>query len=237
MIKELVLIPVSLSQEGVSSLFIGDYYRDILVNTRVFFVENVRSARRFISGCKFGVKIDDLQFEILDKNTNTSQIEQLFKKYKGQAVGVMSESGCPGIADPGSVAVLYAHRKSIKVVPLIGPSSIMLSLMASGFNGQKFAFHGYLPIDEVKKKKELKKLEAESVKNNQTQIFIETPYRNQKIIASMCNVLSNDTLLCIGADLSGPNEFIKTAPISLWKKNEPSIQKTPAIFLIYSGKS
>ncbi len=237
MIKELVLIPVSLSQEAVSELFLGDYYRDILVHTKVFFVENVRTARRFIAACKFGVDINELQFEVLDKDTSSSQVEQLFQKYKGHTVGLMSESGCPGIADPGSVAVLYAHRKSIKVIPFIGPSSIMLALMASGFNGQKFSFHGYLPIDEAKKRKELKRLEAESRMNNQTQIFIETPYRNLKFMESICNTLSRETLLCIGSDLSGPKEFIKTAPISLWQKNTPSIQKIPAIFLIYAGKS
>ncbi len=236
MIKELILIPVTLSQQSQSPVFMGDYYQEALTRTEVFFVENIRSARRFISACKTGRIIEEITFELLDKNTRFEAIETLFKKHQNKTIGIMSESGCPGIADPGSRAVAYAHQKGVKVTPMIGPSSILLALMGSGFSGQQFAFHGYLPIDQVPRNKSIKSLEEESHKKNQTQLFIETPYRNDKLFEALCKTLNPHTMLCIGADLSGEKEFLKTESVSYWKKHKPLIQKIPTIFLIYAGK-
>jgi 16S rRNA (cytidine1402-2'-O)-methyltransferase len=198
-----------------------------------FFVENIRTSRRFFS--RAGVKnIQDIHFEVLDKNTDQKKFEDLLKTVKnGKDIGIMSEAGCPGIADPGSEINRLAHRYGIEIIPLTGPSSILLALMASGFNGQDFQFHGYLPIDKRAREKHIHHLERLVYSNDQTQIFMETPYRNQQILKILLNVLKPDTLLCIACNITSSDEYIKTKPIKSWRKNIPDIHKKPTIFLLY----
>lgn len=236
MANSVVLIPCSLSQNEVSEVFKTPYFVDAIKACDVFFVENLRSARRFISACRTGLVIEELTFEVLDKKTSTRQVELLFQKYPNAHVGILSESGCPGIADPGSVAVDFAHRKGWHVKPLIGPSSILLGLMASGFNGQRFCFHGYIPIDTKPRKNKLLAMERESMEKNQTQIFIETPFRNESMLKDLLKTLHPDTLFCIGKNITDPTESIVTKSIGEWKKEELNLHKVPCIFLIYSGK-
>ena len=225
------LIPVPLA-ENTEELILPSI-KEIIKNTTYFFVENVRTARRFISALRLGVKIDELVFFELDKDTVFNQVVDYFKEIPQDAsVGIMSEAGCAGIADPGSVAVAYAHQKNIRVVPLIGASSILLALTASGMNGQKFAFHGYLPIMKAEREEYIRNLEKESLKNKQTQIFMETPFRNNSLLEDLLKNLHPSTLLCVAADLTAPTEFIKTQKIRDWRKQTIDLHKRPAIFLI-----
>ena len=232
MSQEIYLIPSNLSQDSFSTLFLGNYYQDLLKEIDVFWVENVRSARRFISACKTERKIEEIIFETLDKDTSNYQIEGYFKKYARQKIGILSEAGCPGIADPGAVAVAIAHQKKVKVIPMVGPSSIVLALMGSGFNGQSFSFHGYLPIEIKEKNKILQKIENDSYRLNQTQLFIETPYRNNKLLKDILATCNPNTQLCIAADITGQNELIQSKSINEWKKNQPDLHKIQTIFLI-----
>ena len=153
--------------------------------------------------------------------------------YKGYNIGLISDAGCPGVADPGSDIIKIAHQSNIKVVPLVGPSSILLAIMSSGLNGQNFAFNGYLPIDRVDKKNKIKELEKTSQQKNQSQIFIETPYRNNKMLEDLTKTLSGDTKLCIACDITLSTEYIKTLSVNEWKKNKINIDKKPAIFIIH----
>jgi 16S rRNA (cytidine1402-2'-O)-methyltransferase len=198
-----------------------------------FFVENIRTSRRFLS--RAGVtNIPDIHFELFDKNTDQRKIEDLLEIVKkGKDIGIMSEAGCPGIADPGSKINRLAHKYGIEIIPLTGPSSILLALMASGFNGQNFQFHGYLPIDKREREKRIHYLERLVYSNDQTQIFMETPYRNQQIISTLLNVLNPDTLLCIACNITSSDEYIKTRSIKSWRRNIPDIHKKPSIFLLY----
>jgi len=198
-----------------------------------YIVENEKSARRFIK-------------KITPKKTQSSLIMMKLDKYakeietrtyldlceQGVSIGLLSEAGVPAVADPGASMVKLAHEKGIQVVPLVGPSSILMALMASGLNGQNFAFNGYLPIDNSERKKEIKALEKLSKEKNQSQIFIETPYRNEKMFTDLKSVLSPGTLLCIAIDISLPKEFIKTYTIAHWKRQSPDLHKRPAIFII-----
>ncbi len=230
----LYLIPLPLTDTLTTDNLLIPQAREIIASTDYYLVENVRTARRFISSLKTGRAIEQLRFFELDKQTNLQQIAEHFKEIPPDAaVGVMSEAGCPGVADPGQVAVQYAHQTGKKVVPLVGPSSVLLALMASGFNGQSFAFHGYLPIQKQDKVKALKQLEKEAGRG-QTQIFIETPYRNDALVNDMLAHLQPHTQLCIAAHLTAPDEFIKTQKISDWQKNKPILGKVPAIFLLGS---
>jgi 16S rRNA (cytidine1402-2'-O)-methyltransferase len=229
--QHLYLIPTSLA-ENTNDLVLPQI-KDLLRELRYFLVENVRTARRFISGLKLGVVIDELYFFELNKDTTPAELQHFFSQIPPTAdIGVMSEAGCPAVADPGSLAVAYAHQKNIKVVPLVGASSLLLSLMASGFNGQSFIFHGYLPIDKTEKQKALKQLEKDVVQKSQTQIFIETPYRNQQLLADLCQLLQPDTLLCVATNLTSPDEWIKTQKISAWKKTTVDLHKKPTVFLM-----
>jgi 16S rRNA (cytidine1402-2'-O)-methyltransferase len=177
-----------------------------------------------------------LHFELLDKNTPASAIPKLFEPIMaGKNVGILSESGCAGVADPGASAVAYAHEHGIRVVPMVGPSSILLALMASGLNGQRFAFHGYLPIEAKDAAGTIRLLELESREKNQTQIFIETPYRNNALMAHLLKSLKPDTRLCVALDLTSPKEKITCLPIREWKKQETSFEKVPAIFLFLAA--
>ncbi len=197
-----------------------------------FLAEDIRTARRYLSSLKIYESIEPLDFKILDKKTKESELKELFTPInQGKNLGILSESGCPGIADPGALAAKYAHANGITVIPLTGPSSIVLSLMASGLNGQKFAFHGYLPVDSKESIESIKTFEKESKAKNQTQIFIETPYRNNSCLRNLLKALHEDTLLCIAIDITGKDESIVTKPVKAWKKEIPEFPKSPAVFL------
>lgn len=231
---KLYLIPMVIADETQSDV-ITPSIRKILPELRYFLVENVRTARRFLSSLKIFESIEPLQFELLDKDTNPERLGNLFQPlFEGHSIGVLSESGCPGIADPGSLAVSYAHDHSIRVVPLVGPSSIVLALMASGLNGQRFAFNGYLPIDSRELMVAIKEFERESKQKDQTQVFIETPYRNNSLLSSLLRALSDKTLLTVALDLTGAAENIKTYEVRKWKTLATELPKTPAVFLFLS---
>ncbi len=206
--------------------------KKIISNLDVFFVESIRTTRRFFS--KMGIKnLDNIHFEVLNKDSLTEEIEDMIRMVKnGKNAGILSEAGCPGIADPGSRIIQIAHLSDIKIIPLSGPSSIFLALMASGFNGQNFVFHGYLPIEKMARRQKILELEQQSKKNNQTQIFMETPYRNKQLLQSLLEHLNGSTQLCIASDITGENEFLKTKSVNSWKKEIPDIHKKPTIFVI-----
>ncbi len=230
----LYLIPSVIAEGDTSS--IPEQVRKIIPRLEYYLVENVRTARRYISSLRSGVDIGSLQFEELNKNTRADEIEKLMAPLlAGKDMGVMSEAGCPGIADPGSRAVDYAHRKGIKVIPLVGPSSIMLALMASGFNGQRFCFHGYLPIDKDKLSPAIKNLEKNSARYNQTEIFIETPYRNNTMLTNLLKFCHDNTRLCIARDITGEYELIQTNTIKRWKEITIDLHKKPTVFLLFSA--
>lgn len=206
--------------------------KKILPGIRYFLAEDVRTARRYLSSLKLYESIEALQFSVLDKDTKETEVSELFAPvFEGHDVGVISESGCPGVADPGALAVKFAHRHEVKVIPLVGPSSILLALMASGLNGQKFSFHGYLPIEAKEAIKTIRELEKESGMKNQTQIFIETPYRNNAILQNLVKNLSGDTDLCVALDLTGDAEFIATRKVKAWRSQTIELPKRPAVFL------
>ncbi len=197
-----------------------------------FLVEDVRTARRYLSSLKIYDSIDRLHFEVLNKDTKEIDLAEMMKPLlSGNYMGIISESGCPGVADPGAKAVAFAHQRNIQVIPLVGPSSILLGLMASGLNGQKFAFHGYLPIDGKEAIKTIKDLERESKQKQQTQIFIETPFRNNQVFDHFLNSLDQDTLLTIAIDIAGDKENIRTKSVRDWKAFKPVLPKAPSIFL------
>lgn len=198
-----------------------------------YIVENEKSARRFIKKISPRKPQPSLLIEVLNKYTEPEVIPTFLQPcLEGHNVGVLSEAGCPGIADPGADVVKIAHQKNIQVVPLVGPSSIVLAMMASGLNGQNFAFNGYLPIDTTERKKAIKSLEKKSIDLGQSQIFIETPYRNDKLLAELTKTLSINTLLCIACDITLSTEFIATKKISDWKKTVLDLNKRPAIFIL-----
>lgn len=231
---KLFLIPVVISENQVAT--IPDQVKEVIKETKNYMVENLRTSRRFISSLNLGLTIEELQFEKLDKKTSVQQVEKLMQPLlKGKSIGLMSESGCPGVADPGSLAVDFAHKNDIEVIPLVGPSSILLALMASGFNGQQFAFHGYLPIDKKQLSQKIKSLEEESRRKNQTQIFIETPYRNNQLLQLLIENCYPETRLCVARDVSGKDEWLKTLPIKSWKKQKVDLHKIPTVFVLYSG--
>lgn len=200
-----------------------------------FVVERLRTARRYISKCDHEISIDDMTFFEYDKHNPSQGLEAFLSRVKkGQDIGVLSEAGCPGIADPGRNVVEYAHKNNIQVVPLVGPSSILLALMASGFNGQSFTFHGYLPNKKGDLSSKLKQLESRA-RNGETQMFIEAPYRNKFIIESCISCLSANTKLCVAIDINADSEYIKTMSVSDWKKIDLNpFHKRPAMFLIGS---
>ncbi|MDR2955139.1 MAG: SAM-dependent methyltransferase [Prevotella sp.] len=229
----LFLIPVTLGETSIEQV-LPPYNKDIILQIKYFIVENIRSARRFLKKVDKDINIDDLTFYELNKHTNLNQIDSYLQPIdKGFHVGIISESGCPAIADPGSDIVAIAQRKNYKVVPLVGPSSILLSLMASGFNGQSFAFQGYLPVDNTERIKKLKKLENLIQHEHQTQIFIETPYRNSKLVEDIIKHCAPSIKLCIAMNLTLDNEFIKTMGVKQWIKQLPDMNKQLCIFLLY----
>ncbi|MDR1225727.1 MAG: SAM-dependent methyltransferase [Prevotellaceae bacterium] len=205
-----------------------------VVNTiKHFVVENTRSARRFLSALKMAHPIDALSFTELNEHTRPEDVLPLLvPAMSGENIGIISEAGVPAVADPGAALVALAHIKGVQVAPLVGPSSILLALMASGFNGQKFAFSGYLPVKPEDRIRSIKKLEKRSQQEGQTQIFMETPYRNNKLVADLLNTCQPQTKLCLAADITLSTELIATKTVAEWKKNVPDIGKRPCIFLI-----
>lgn len=199
-----------------------------------YIVENEKTARRFIKAVNAQKVQAELKISLLNKHTEVSEHNAMIKPcLEGINVGLMSEAGCPGVADPGAVIVKIAHEKGIQVVPLVGPSSILLAMMASGMNGQSFAFNGYLPIDKNDKKSALKNFEKMSSDKNQSQIFIETPYRNNKLLEDILSALQPNTHLCIAADITLPTEHIKTLRVADWKKTKVDLHNRPTIFIIH----
>lgn len=226
------MIP-SVLAEGTSHQVIAPQVKDIISHTRFYLVENLRTARRYISSLKLGVDIGTLDLQILDKNTGNQELQHLMKPlFEGNDIGIISEAGCPGIADPGAVAVTFAHQKGIQVVPLSGPSSIFLALMGSGFSGQSFTFHGYLAIDKKELVQSLHSLENASKKDRSTQIFMETPFRNQKMLESLLQNLHPETQLCIAKNITATDEMIQTKRVQDWKRNPPDLHKIPTVFLL-----
>jgi 16S rRNA (cytidine1402-2'-O)-methyltransferase len=207
----------------------------IIQGLSAFIVENEKVSRKFLREAGIKVPQNELILEEYGKHDRKPLGEYFKVLENGQDMGLLSDAGCPGIADPGSEIVLEAHRRGIQVIPLIGPSSIILSLMASGLNGQSFTFHGYLPIERKARKEKLRTLEIQSEKLDQTQIFIETPYRNLAIIQEVLETLKPGTKFCIAAGLSTDQEFVQTRTLAEWKKNPPLLDKIPAIYLLYKG--
>jgi 16S rRNA (cytidine1402-2'-O)-methyltransferase len=227
----LYLIPNTIAAGTVDEV-IHPQVRNRVRIIRYFLAEDIRSARRFISSLKVFDSVEPLQFNVLNKDTNPAALEELLKPLMaGENVGIITESGCPGIADPGALAVAFAHKKNMRVVPLVGPSSLLLALMASGLNGQHFAFHGYLPLNKAARKIAMEAFEKESRKKSLTQIFIETPYRNNQLFGSLVECLSGNTLLCVATDITGQSEFIKTKSVAEWRKEKTELPKLPTVFL------
>ena len=228
----LYLIPVELGDTPVNQV-LPDYNHKVILNIRHFIVEDVRSARRFLKRVDKDINIDELTFYPLNKHTSYKEISTYLEPLeKGNSMGVISEAGCPAVADPGADVVSIAQRKNLKVVPLVGPSSIIMSVMGSGFNGQSFAFNGYLPIEPTERTKKIKQLETRSYTESQTQIFIETPYRNDSMFMDLIATLQPGTLLCYAANLTLPDETIMTKTVKQWRSTPPSIGKRPCVFLL-----
>ena len=230
------LIPTHLSNAPLSNV-LPDYNFKIIKQIKYFIVENIRTARRFLKQVDRTINIDELTFFELNEHTDKTLLRSYIEPIKNNNdIGIISEAGCPAIADPGADIVSIAQEKNIKVVPLVGPSSILLSLMASGFNGQSFAFNGYLPIDKNERINTLKRFEKKIFSESQTQIFIETPYRNVQLVEDICKTLSDNIKLCIAVDITSDSEIIKTKTIRQWKSTIDSIgtiHKKPTIFLLY----
>lgn len=226
----LFLIPTILAP-GTQETVLPPQIKAVVSELNVFFVEELRTARRFISSLKLDKVIDDITFYELNKDTPHDQTLVQLKKLKTDA-GIISEAGCPGVADPGAVAVGFAHQLGYTVVPLVGPSSILMALMASGFNGQSFTFNGYLPIDKQLRIKSLKDLEQIAKKKQQTQIFMETPFRNNQLLEDVLQNLNPETQLCIACNVTAEDEFIKTLRVKDWQKSTPDLHKKPTIFLL-----
>ncbi len=229
---KLILVPNVLSEGDWQQVLPAGIF-SVISDTKYFIVENIRTARRFMKQVNRDVNIDDCTFFELNKHTSASDIPTYLNPIEnGFDVAVISEAGCPGVADPGADVVKIAHQKGIKVVPLVGPSSILLALMASGLNGQNFAFKGYLPVKQNERTRAISELEKKAKNEHQTQIFIETPYRNNQLIEDVLKTCAPQTLFCIAVDITGENEFISTKTIQQWKKQIPDLHKIPAIFLL-----
>jgi 16S rRNA (cytidine1402-2'-O)-methyltransferase len=229
----LYLIPVPLA-EAASVKSFTPFLTDTVNGINEYIVENEKTARKFLKEAGLKTPQSELIIHDYSKHNRDSGTGDFFKGLQaGNDAGLMSEAGCPGIADPGAEIVEKAHRMGIKVVPLVGPSSILLALMASGFNGQSFTFHGYLPIDKADRSKRIRELENLSERNDQTQIFIETPFRNNPLLEELLKTAHQKTRLCIACDLTSATESVQTKTIAEWQKRIPELHKRPAIFLLY----
>ena len=226
------LIPTVLYEESLET--IPSYILDSIKECQVFFVENEKTTRRFFKKLWREMVIDDYQWFAIHKAEEAVKQEFLQQLKAGKNIGIVSEAGCPGVADPGQHLVAAAQKAGIQIKPLVGPSSILLALMASGMNGQCFQFHGYLPIDSLERKNKIKDLETDSQRRNCTQIFIETPYRNNAIVKEILSNCKETTLLCMAVDITGPSESILTKTIRNWNQSVPDIHKRLAIFLLHA---
>lgn len=233
MIGNVFLIPAFLHEHAVET--IPSYVIEAVKQCQVFFVENERTARRYLKTLWREIEIDDYKWFTIHKAE--AEVQQAFIQLlkEGKNIGIISEAGCPGVADPGQLLVNFGQRIGATIKPLVGPSSILLALMASGMNGQRFQFVGYLPIENAARKTVLKELENESAKKDCTQIFIETPYRNNQLIKELVNTCKPETQLCVAVDITAPSEIIQTKTIAGWKSHPPDIHKRLAIFLLYSA--
>ena len=229
---KLYLIPTTLGDTPLDSVIPSDVQK-IIPGINHFIVENIRTARRYLKKVDSKIEIDDLTFYELNKRTAPAQISGYLNALKECDMGIISEAGCPGVADPGADVVKLAHEKGIHIIPLVGPSSILMSLMASGFNGQNFAFNGYLPIKSNEKIKKIKQLDLRSLHEGQTQIFIEAPYRNMQLLDDLILHCNASTHLCIACDITTETEYIRTLTMKEWKKQKPELHKRPTIFLLH----
>tara|TARA_R110002049_G_scaffold125706_5_gene281425 strand:+ start:1166 stop:1882 length:717 start_codon:yes stop_codon:yes gene_type:complete len=232
---QLYLIPTTLGDNDPMEV-LPMLVKKVIEDTDTFIVENEKTARRFIKKITPEKSQPSLNICLLNKFTEASDLPSFLNPcLNGSNVGLLSEAGCPGVADPGADIVKLAHQKNIKVVPLVGPSSILMAIMSSGMNGQSFTFNGYLPINKDERKSEIKRLERLSFEHNQSQIFIETPYRNNKMIEDLSTVLENNTDICVACDITLSTEFIKTQTANAWKKNKVDLHKRPTIFIIHKS--
>ena len=227
------LIPCVLADNASET--IPPYVTEAVKKCNVIFAENERTARRFLKLMDKTILIEDYEWFTIHK-AETEELQNFIKKIKeNKTIAIISEAGCPGVADPGQILIAAAQKLNCIVKPLVGPSSILLALMASGMNGQQFEFVGYLPIDSGERVRKIKELEASSQKNNSTKIFIETPFRNNQLIESVLKTCQDKTLLCVAVNITAVNESIQTFTVSEWKNKKPELHKQPAIFLLYAG--
>ncbi len=229
--SSIYLIPSSLGSDDVK-LYLPQGTIDIIHSLKYFIVENEKTARQFLKTCAIPTPQSELNISVLDKHNTPDYNNLLVPALKGNDIGLLSEAGCPGVADPGAGVVKAAYANNIVVMPLVGPSSLLLALMASGMNGQSFCFHGYLPIDAEERARKIKLLEKDSISRNQTQLFIETPYRNNQLLKELLIQCDSNTRLCIACNLTMPDQYIATKKISAWKKDLPDLNKKPTVFLI-----
>ncbi|TBN04394.1 SAM-dependent methyltransferase [Hyunsoonleella flava] len=230
---KLFLIPTTLGDNAPLEV-LPISVKKVIEDVSIFIVENEKSARRFIKKISPKKSQPALELFLLNKFTQSIELPEFLEPcINGKNVGLLSEAGCPGVADPGADVVKLAHEKDIQVVPLVGPSSILMAIMSSGLNGQNFSFNGYLPIDKSERKRELRRLERLSFEQNQSQIFIETPYRNNKMLEDICATISGDTNVCVACDITLQTEFIKTLPAKVWAKKNVDLHKRPTIFIIH----
>ncbi len=233
--KGRVILFPSLLAPGATDDVLPRRNLELLRQVRFFVVEELRSARRFLKHCHRDIDIDALSFEVLNEHTAAEEVAAMLQPaLEGHDIGVISEAGCPAVADPGADLVAAAQRAGVEVLPLVGPSSILLSLMASGFNGQSFVFRGYLPVEARARAAAFKDMERAIARNRQTQIFIETPYRNRRLLEELTSSLPATMLLCVAVDINGEHQNITTRQLQWWKANPPALEKRPAIFLLYS---
>lgn len=231
--KTVYLIPTTLSDSPLNSVLPEYVLKDIIPNLTVFMVENLRTARRFLKKVDKQINIDSLQFCEIGKNADKNTIITFFQKYSTtHDIGILSEAGCPGIADPGADIVAMAHRKGVSVVPLVGASSLLMALMSSGFNGQSFTFNGYLPVQKEERAKMLKSLESKVQRHNQSQLFIETPFRNQQLFEAILTHCNERTNLCIACNITAEDEYIRTLSIRKWKEQTIHLHKRPTVFIL-----
>lgn len=229
----LYLIPTALGGGDASAVLPGSTLRTLATLTN-FVVENPKTARQFLKAVGYPHPMQSLDFRTLDEHTADGKVPELLAPLlAGRDCGLLSEAGCPAVADPGAALVRLAHVHGIRVVPLVGPSAVLLALMASGLNGQRFTFHGYLPVDREQRRKKLLELERDASREDQTQIFIEAPYRNGALLEAILETCGADTLLCLAAELTLPTESIRTQAVAAWKKKPPDIHRRPTVFLLY----
>lgn len=231
----LFLIPVPLADHAAAKSF-TPFLVETINQIKVYIVENEKTARKFLKEAGLKTPQSELIIHDYGKHKRDGSVEHFFAQLnKGQDVGLMSEAGCPGIADPGAEIVAEAHKKGIKVIPLVGPNSMIQALMSSGFTGQSFAFHGYLPINKAERAKKIKELELLASRHLQTQLFMETPFRNNQLLDDLLKTCNPQTLLCIASNINAENEFIKTKSIAAWRKEQVDLHKQPTMFVLYKS--